>query len=82
MATPAKINNKVGHIIDVFSSVMCPIFFIFKEDFLMKKIKMSRGVEDRGMRSKVFISTKGGHPSITGWECRVNDSDIRADTPT
>ena len=45
MNAPTKSNKiKVGHIINVFSFVMCPIFFVFKEDFTMKKIKMSRGV--------------------------------------
>ncbi len=33
------INKKVGHIINVFSFVMCPIFFIYKEDFCNEKAK-------------------------------------------
>ena len=30
-------NKKVGHVINVFSFVMCPIFFDFKLDFDIKK---------------------------------------------
>ena len=40
---PTKFNKKVGHIITVFSLMMCPIFFYIKEEFSMKKIKRARG---------------------------------------
>ena len=43
-SAPTKFNKKVGHIINVFSFVICPIFFYFKEGFGVKKIKMSRSV--------------------------------------
>ncbi len=36
----------------------------------------------RGTRNRVFISTKGGHPSIPSWEKRMTDTDIRADIET
>ena len=36
-------------------------------------------MRDRGMRNKVYISTKGGHPAIPSWEKRITEADIRAD---
>lgn len=33
----------------------------------------------RGTRERVFLSTKGGHPSIPDWHGRITEADIRAD---
>ena len=44
MNAPTKSNKiKVGHIINVFSLVMCPIFFVFKEDFQGEKDQNGEG---------------------------------------
>lgn len=36
-------------------------------------------MKDRGTRSRVVISTKGGHPSLPDWQRRITESHIRAD---
>ena len=36
-------------------------------------------MKQRGTRSKVTISTKGGHPSVPDWERRITEVDIRYD---
>ncbi len=36
-------------------------------------------MKDRGTRSKVAISTKGGHPSVPDWQRRITEADIRVD---
>ena len=36
-------------------------------------------IKDRGARSRVAISTKGGHPSLPDWHPRITEADIRAD---
>lgn len=36
-------------------------------------------IRERGARDKVFISTKGGHPSLPDWKQRITETDIRAD---
>ena len=36
-------------------------------------------LNDRGARSKMTISTKGGHPSLPDWQCRITEADIRSD---
>ena len=36
-------------------------------------------MHDRGMRNRVCISTKGGHPALPSWEKRITEADIRAD---
>lgn len=36
-------------------------------------------MKSRGVRSKVYISTKGGHPSLPDWNRRITEADIRAD---
>ena len=36
-------------------------------------------MRERGARSKVFISTKGGHPSLPDWNRRITEKDIRSD---
>ena len=33
----------------------------------------------RSTRNRVYISTKGGHPSLPDWERRITEADIRAD---
>lgn len=33
----------------------------------------------RGVRNRVYISTKGGHPSLPDWNRRITEPDIRAD---
>jgi hypothetical protein len=38
LISPKITNKKVGHIINAFSFVMCPIF-VFKEDLSMKEFK-------------------------------------------
>ena len=46
-----KLNKKVGHIIDVFSSVMCPIFF------RRKNIKKANGKDKfNQVRFDLFFS--------------------------
>jgi aryl-alcohol dehydrogenase-like predicted oxidoreductase len=36
-------------------------------------------MKSRGTRSKVYISTKGGHPSLPDWSRRITEADITAD---
>ena len=36
-------------------------------------------MKERGNRSKMTVSTKGGHPSLPDWHKRITESDIRAD---
>ena len=36
-------------------------------------------MRERGMRNRVYISTKGGHPAMPSWEKRITEADIRAD---
>ena len=36
-------------------------------------------MKDRGTRSRVVISTKGGHPSLPDWQRRITEADIRFD---
>ncbi len=36
-------------------------------------------MRDRGVRDRVYISTKGGHPSLPDWRRRITVSEIRAD---
>jgi aryl-alcohol dehydrogenase-like predicted oxidoreductase len=36
-------------------------------------------MKDRGDRDRIFISTKGGHPSLPDWRRRITEKDIRGD---
>ena len=36
-------------------------------------------MQKRGVRNRVYISTKGAHPSLPDWKPRVNDAAIRSD---
>lgn len=36
-------------------------------------------LKSRGARSKVIISTKGGHPSLPDWKKRISEADVRSD---
>ena len=36
-------------------------------------------MRDRGVRDRVHISTKGGHPSLPDWSRRINEAEIRSD---
>ncbi len=36
-------------------------------------------MKSRGARNRVFLSTKGGHPSLPDWRRRLTEADIRAD---